>query len=194
MEIHQEAGQIMIVTLQQLKKIMPNAGKRADVFLDHLNNAMQEFWINTANKVAMFLAQIAHESGELRYTAEIASGAAYSGRADLGNTRPEAIEAAKAAGMAVGPYFKGHGLIQITGYHNHKACGDALGVDAVRNPSVLERPEYAARCAGWFFHANGLLPVSERGDIRTATRIVNGGYNGLPSRLEYWARAKAVLA
>ena len=64
-----------VITLDQLKTIMPRAGQRATVFLEPINRAMDLFEINSPLRQAAFLAQIAHESGSLRYTAEIASGA-----------------------------------------------------------------------------------------------------------------------
>lgn len=79
----------MTITLDQLRAIMPFAGKRAQIFLQPLNAAMEEFGINTPARQTAFLAQIAHESGSLRYTRELASGAAYdTGRLAerLGNT------------------------------------------------------------------------------------------------------------
>lgn len=81
-----------MVSTQQLKAIMPFAtlGK-ITVFLDPLNATMEEFFINTRMRKAAFLAQLAHESGQFNYVEEIASGAAYDDRADLGNTKPEAI-------------------------------------------------------------------------------------------------------
>ena len=82
-----------MITKQQLKSIMPNAlSKNIDMYLPLLNELMHKFGINTRLRVCHFLAQIAHESGQLRYSQEIASGKAYdTGRlaAALGNT-PEA--------------------------------------------------------------------------------------------------------
>jgi putative chitinase len=97
----------MKLTIDQLRQIMPFAGPRAAVYLDPLNAAMVEFGIDTPARVGMFLANVAHESGSLRYTREIASGAAYDNRADLGNTRPDAIVIAGQHG--------GHGNLGDTG-------------------------------------------------------------------------------
>lgn len=66
---------------------MPNAGSRADTYLPIINGWAEHFRINTPLRMAHYLAQIAHESGELRYTKELASGRAYEGRKDLGNTQ-----------------------------------------------------------------------------------------------------------
>jgi len=110
------------MNLQQLQTIMP-AAKRALLFLDPLNAAMAEFSINTPARQAMFLAQVGHESGQLNFLKELASGAAYdTGKlaARLGNT-PEAD--------GDGQRYKGRGLIQITGTRNYLLCLIALDVD-----------------------------------------------------------------
>lgn len=174
-----------MVTLEQLKKIIPYAGPRAGVFLAPLNNVMTEFGIDTPAREAAFLAQIAHESGSLRYTAEIASGALYEGRADLGNTEP-----------GDGRRFKGRGLIQITGRTNYQACSVALYGDTrlLQEPQLLERVEDACRSAGWFWKIHGLNALVDAGDFPHITRRINGGLNGEDERLALYDRAREVLA
>lgn len=171
------------MTLQELKEIMPYAGKRAETFLEPLNAAMEEFEINTPARQAAFLAQIAHESGSLRYVKEIASGAAYEGRSDLGNTQE-----------GDGVRFKGRGLIQITGRANYAQCGAALGLDLLAEPDLLEQTENACRSAAWFWHSRGLNELADAGEFRMITKRINGGYNGLGDRQAYYNRAKEVLS
>lgn len=183
----------MMLTLDQLVRIMPHAKKRAPVFLDSLNRAMAEFQINTPKRIAAFLAQIGHESGQLRYVEEIASGAAYDHRADLGNTRPEAIAIAKRHGTTAGRFYKGHGVIQITGYDNHLAAMLALDVDCVEYPRLLCEPANACRSAAWFWHRAGLNKLADEGDQRKICRRINGGYNGLADRLALHEVATRVL-
>lgn len=183
-----------MVTLDQLKKIIPYAGPRAGVFLAPLNDAMDEFGIDTPVRRAPFLAQVAVESGSLRYVSEIASGMAYNGRADLGNTKPEAIAIARRHGSTPGPWWKGHGLIQITGYDNHLACGTALGLDLLNEPTLLELPGDAARSAAWFWQTRGLNELADAGNFERITRRINGGLNGHAERLDFWKVAKEVLA
>src|SRR3990167_11177457 len=125
-----------MITLDELRAIMPYAGNRTEIYLEPLQAAMDEFEINTSQRQAAFLAQIAHESGSLRYVRELASGEAYELRSDLGNTEP-----------GDGPRYKGRGFIQVTGRANYQACGDALGVDLVGSPELLERPDFAFRLA-----------------------------------------------
>jgi putative chitinase len=172
-----------MITLPQLKKIMPYAGTRAAVYLPALNDAMAEFGIDTTTRQAAFLAQICHESGSLRYVRELASGAAYEGRSDLGNTEP-----------GDGIRFKGRGLIQITGRANYRACGLALGLPLEEAPHLLEQVGPACRSAGWFWRSRGLNAVADRGDLKAVTRRINGGLNGFADRLAAWERASTVLA
>lgn len=183
-----------MITLEQLKQIIPYAGPRAGVFLVPLNEAMAEFGIDTPARQAAFLAQVAHESGSLRYVREIASGLAYNGRKDLGNTRPEAIRIAAEHDSTPGPWWKGHGLIQITGYDNHLACGVALGLDLLHQPLLLEQPVHAARSAAWFWATRDLNEQADAGRFRRITLVINGGLNGYEDRLAHYERAKEVLA
>lgn len=166
-----------------LLKIMPYAKSRIDTFAVPLNAAMMEFNISTKARQASFLAQVGHESGQLLYVRELASGAAYEGRKDLGNTEP-----------GDGIRYKGRGLIQITGRANYKACGDALGYDLVANPAFLESPVLACRSAAWFWRSNGLNVLADKGDQVGVTRRINGGINGLADRLALFRVASEVLA
>src|SRR3990167_10770471 len=143
-----------MITREQLLKIMPFAKARVDLFLDALRRAMEEFKINTPARQAAFLAQIAHESAELRYVRELASGEAYdTGRLAerLGNTPEDDDD---------GERYKGRGLIQITGTRNYRACGEALGLDLLAKPELLEQPGLAARSAAWFWVKGAGLNLS----------------------------------
>lgn len=186
------------LTLTQLLAIMPAASStRAELFLPFINDAMQEFGITSRERQAAFLAQIAHESGSLRYTREIADGSAYDGRADLGNTLPEAIEIALSNDTTPGRFWKGRGLIQITGFANYCACSRALFNDEAtlaHNPVMLERKELAARSAAWFWWSRGLNAFADAGMFEKITRRINGGINGQVDRLAYFHRAQTALA
>ncbi|WP_375769047.1 LysM peptidoglycan-binding domain-containing protein [Archangium gephyra] len=171
------------VSLAQLKKIMPNLSQaKAEQYLPHLNKAMAEAGINTPKRQAAFLAQLAHESGEFRYMEEIASGAAYEGRKDLGNTQP-----------GDGVRFKGRGPIQLTGRANYRAAGKALGIDLENNPKRAADPDVGFRTAAWFWNTRNLNSYADSGNFKEITRRINGGYNGLADRQKYYARALDVL-
>lgn len=173
----------MIVTATQIKAIMPNAATRYSKFLPFINKFSSEFGIDTPLRMAHYLAQIAHESGELRYTKEIASGVAYEGRKDLGNIN-----------KGDGVKFKGRGLIQITGRANYEAYKKYCGFDVVSNPSFLELPLGAVRSSMWFFAVyKNLNKCADADDVETITKRINGGLNGYDSRKEYLRRAKKAL-
>lgn len=172
----------MHITLEQLLAIMPAAKARGAFFLPHLNRTMSEFGIDSPARVAAFLAQVGHESGQLLYVKELASGKAYEGRKDLGNTS-----------LGDGVKYKGRGLIQITGRANYTALASALGIDCVARPELLESAENASRSAGWFWKKNNLNRFADSGDFVGLTRRINGGTNGLADRIELHNRAKAAL-
>lgn len=171
------------ITDAMLRDIMPNlpAAKR-QLYLPYLNEAMREFEIATYLRASAFLAQLAHESAELRYFEEIASGKAYEGRKDLGNTQP-----------GDGVKYKGHGPIQITGRANHTACGKALGLDLVNNPTLITQPPNAFRSAGWFWDTRGLNALADQRLFKAITKKINGGFNGLADRQKYYDRALRII-
>jgi putative chitinase len=160
---------------------------------------MVEGGIYTPARVAAFLAQLAHESGEFRYMQELADGSAYDNRPDLGNTRPEAIEVAERHGSTPGRWFKGHGPLQITGFDNHRDCSLALYGDAsilLDEPLRLTRPTDGCRAAVWFWTIRGLNAQADKNTeiaFKAITRSINGGLNGYAERARYWQRARSVV-
>lgn len=177
----------MAITAQQLLQILPNAGQSAGVFVPALNTAMNHYQIVGLKRVAAFIAQIGHESGQLKYVKEIwgptKAQARYEGRADLGNN---------VAGD--GSKYRGRGLIQITGRANYAACGEALGFDLINHPELLEKPQHACMSAAWFWASRGLNTLADAGKFDTITRRINGGQNGAAGRQALYARALKVLA
>jgi putative chitinase len=171
----------MMLTLAQLNACMPYAGERAPIFLECLNTAMSEFSIDTLQRQACFLAQVAHESGSLRYTREIADGSAYEGRADLGNTH-----------VGDGKRFPGRGLIQVTGRSNTLRCLAALGRKE-DDLAYLETPMGASRSAGWFWKDNNLNVIADVGNFGTLSKKINGGYNGLDDRIRHYVKIRKVF-
>lgn len=173
------------ITRDQLSYIMTGA-KSADIdtFLNPVNKIMTKYEINTPLRICHFLAQVGHESGSLRYKEEIASGRAYEGRADLGNTHP-----------GDGVKFKGHGLIQLTGRLNHTDYSNYVGdPDLLVNPKrIALEPEHSAGAAAWFWMTRKLNPLADQDDIIRITKKINGGLNGMADRRGYLQRAKKVL-
>lgn len=123
---------------------------------------------------AAFLAQLSHESGGGRWMQEIASGEAYEGRADLGNTQP-----------GDGKRFKGRGPIQLTGRANYTIASEALGLDLVGHPELAATPAVGFRVAAWFWFTHGC----EGKSFDAITRTINGGYNGKAQRDALYLKA-----
>lgn len=192
-----------MITLDQLKKIIPAAGPRAGVFLGPLNDAMDEFGIDTLLRQAAFLAQVCVESGSLRYTVEIwgptPTQARYQGRADLGNTQP-----------GDGKRFRGHGLIQITGRFNHARARDRLRSkfpgrsvpDFEADPEALALPEWSALSAADFWDDHNLNKWADSGDFDGVCDMINrgrktaaiGDANSYAERLAFYKTALKVLS
>jgi predicted chitinase len=141
--------------------------------------------IDTPLRRAHFLAQIGHESGELRFRAEIASGEAYEGRIDLGNAMP-----------GDGRRFKGRGLIQLTGRANYAEYGRALGREAelLQTPELVETdPELCVDVAGWFWARRNLNALADADDLTSITKRINGGLNGLEDRRRLLKRTRSLF-
>jgi len=152
------------------------------LFVKPLNAAMVEFEINNEKRVEAFLAQIAWESGQLQYVKALASGEAYEGRIDLGNTHP-----------GDGKKYKGRGLIELTGLNNYIAAMMALGINCVEHPEIVEKPINACRVSAWFWQAHGLNELADVGNFEKITRVINGGLNGETQRLALWEIAQKVI-
>lgn len=139
-----------------------------------------------SNSCFLHRGQVGHESGQLRYVREIwgptAQQAGYEGRADLGNTEP-----------GDGSKYRGRGLIQITGRANCAACGEALSLDLISHPELLELPQHAAMSAAWFWSMKELNTLADQGEFVRMTRRINGGLNGQVDRQSLYEKALNVL-
>lgn len=189
----------------QLKAVACTTTQNAQTFLPYLNEGFSKYAIQTRARQLCFLAQVSHESGGLFYTEELASGLAYEGRADLGNTHP-----------GDGEKFKGRGLIQITGRNNYSLLSQALGADFVTNPTLLgaknihacspNQLRYAALSAGWFWNRTALNSLADKIDIhqpidegsnlehfKEITKRINVGYNGLADRVHRYKEGIALF-
>lgn len=152
--------------------------------LADLNRCLVIFNIDTPARMCHFLAQVCHESGNLKWLVELASGAAYEGRRDLGNFF-----------AGDGRKFKGGGAIQLTGRSNYTRFAKA-----VNDPKVLELgavyvgANYPFTSAGFWWTDNQMNSLVDAGaDVKQITRRVNGGYNGLADRLHHYHRIVKVL-
>lgn len=145
------------------------------------NEAMIAAGVNTVLRARMWCAQLGHESAGLFYMEEIADGSAYNGRTDLGNTQP-----------GDGPRFKGRGPIQLTGRSNYTRCSAWAfehGLVPTRTYFVDHPTEAASDLYGfvgavwyWTVARPDLNTASDQGDLTWATRMINGGTNGIDDR------------
>lgn len=135
--------------------------------------------MDSALRLAHFMAQIIHESGSFRYMEEIASGSAYEGRADLGNTQP-----------GDGRLFKGRGPIQLTGRANYRTFGNTLGIDFERHPEIAALPSIGLHIALEYWRSKGMNALADRDDVEGITRKINGGLNGFADRKAHLAKLK----
>jgi putative chitinase len=208
-----------ILTEAQLAAFLPGLSN-VSVWTAALNPALDRFEINTPQRGAAFLAQVAHESGEFKRLVESLSYTA----ARLCAVWPKrfaTLEAAKPyernpvalanfvyamrlgngdVASGDGWKFRGRGLIQLTGRGNYRSCGLAVTLPLEAEPERLESPVAAALAAAQFWQSRGLnhLADDENADNDDAdfvriTKIINGGTAGLASRRAYWARAKTAL-
>lgn len=138
--------------------------------------------MDTPLRLAHFMAQLIHESGSFRYMEEIASGQAYEGRANLGNTQP-----------GDGKRYKGRGPIQITGRSNYRRYGARIGIDLERHPEIAAYPCVGLHLALEYWKANGINTFADADNVLAVTRTINGGTNGLADRKTHLARIKGWL-
>lgn len=161
---------------------------RAAEILPAVSDGLKASQCTNVNRIAMWLAQVGHESAGFNATEEYASGAAYEGRADLGNTQP-----------GDGVRFKGRSWIQITGRNNYAAfsrwcSGKGLVLsptEFVDNPKRLAELRWAGIGAAWYWTVArpDINALSDRQDLETVTRRINGGTNGLADRRDRYNRA-----
>ncbi len=207
-----------MLTAVVLSKAIGITLARAEKWVQHINEAMGEFGIDSFNEQASFLAQIGHESAllsrmdeNLNYTSD---GLAKTWKARF--ARPDGKPNVKAISLHKKPQaiancvyanrmgngseasgdgwnYRGRGLIQITGKNNYEACGKALGIPLLKNPDLLLQPKYAALSAGWYWQARGLDKYDDDEDVTSETKLINGGTNGLKDRQALFDRAFQVL-
>jgi putative chitinase len=143
--------------------------------------------IDTPLRLCHFMAQLAHESAHFGVTREFASGAAYEGRRDLGNTQP-----------GDGRRYRGRGLIQTTGRANYQEARDDIrriipgAPDFEADPVQLEEFPWALLAGISYWRRRNINRHADRDDVVAVTRAINGGQNGLDDRKRYVRKAKAI--
>lgn len=184
----------------------------ADRWLEPLNDALIRWEISTPERVAMFLAQCAHESGGFKHLVENLHYSAASLLALWPHrfTADEAVhmayneeaiaERAYGGRMGNGPEgsgdgyrYRGRGIIQLTGRDNYRRCGQALGTDFETMPEAVQREKWAAQSAGWFWATNGCNALADAGDYEAITRRINGGLNGYADRQAWLSKVRGIL-
>ena len=143
---------------------------------------LEEYDISTRLRIAHFLGQTCHESAGFRTTEEFATGDAYEGRTDLGNTK-----------AGDGRRYKGRGLLQLTGRANYRALGKTLGAELENEPERAAEPVLSLRIACEYWKSHKINAACDRDDLITVTRLINGGTNGLEDRRTYTSRAKTSI-
>ena len=191
----------MIILKEHLETIAGHKTKMMSILPEWINKICPEFEIDTPREYAHFLAQACHETDHFRTLEEYASGRAYEGRKDLGNVI-----------LGDGIRFKGRGIFQTTGRANYKQLGVKKGNKDLflKNPELLEQPEYAVWSACVFWKSRNLIDISNNDDsvilskkykgqiikispVEYISITINGGRNGLEERKKFYERAKNIL-
>jgi predicted chitinase len=174
--------------LQQIMPRLPQAKRQ--LYLPFMNKVMEIYEIDTPLRASAFLAQIAHESGELKFMEEI-----WGPTAQQKKYEPPSDVASRLGNTQTGDGFRyrGRGPIQITGRSNYKKYGDLLGVDLIGNPDLAATPQFAFSTAGLYWKLNGLNELADVQDFEAITKRINGGLNGLAERERYYEIAKNTL-
>jgi len=210
---------------QQTAAVANSTGLKLEKLKGHIPDAViamipavaQKFQIDSALRLAHFLAQCGHESGGFRLTKENLN---YSAKGLNGifkkyfptlesavpyERKPEKIANKVYGGrMGNGPEasgdgakFCGRGYIQLTGKDNYTAFGKSIGEDVCANPQVVAE-KYALLSAAWFFNKNGLHKMADGGAtdavVTSITKRVNGGTIGLPDRIKHFKEYYHLLA
>jgi len=184
-----------------------------DKYLPWLNMTMLKYDINTPVRQAMFLSQIAHESGNFCHVSENLNYSVNGLRSVFGKYFPNDNLAAEYArkpekianrvyanrmgnaeeSSGDGWKYRGRGLIQLTGKNNYTTFSLSADNNALLEPEMVSEPELAVQSAGWFWSTNNLNRLADTGDVRVVTKRINGGYNGLTDRSAKFGKLMIIL-
>jgi len=201
-------------TEDAVRQLIPKV-KNFEEWYSNLLNILPEYDIDTPKRVAAFMAQCGHESGGFTLMQENLNYSAKGLRGTFGKYFPN-DEVAKLyerkpqmianrvyanrmgngdEASGEGWYFRGRGIVQITGKNNYTKCSQSLFESnvLVENPDLLLETEYAIHSACWFWSAARLNELADIGDMKTMTKRINGGYIGLEDRINHYNHAIDIL-
>lgn len=203
----------LAITLDLLRRLCPSTPSTTlQQYVNPLNVILGVYEVNTKTRLAMFLAQVAEESGGFKYFIENLN---YSADGLL-RTFPSHFDASTAAAYARQPErianrayanrlgngnessgdgwkFRGHGLIQLTGRANVTAFATGLGMSLEDTIAYLSTSEGATMAAAWYWQARKLNDVADTGNVSKITQLINGGQNGEAQREAYYHLALSLL-
>ena len=200
-----------ILELNQLKQMVKNP--HIDHWHEAIDQLLPEYDITTPARVAAFIAQCAHESGNFvfikenlnykaaslrkifgKYFPDDATAAAYANRPEKIANRVYANRMGNGDEASGDGYrFCGRGLIQLTGRDNYTFFAGSLGIPVEEASEYLATFEGAAQSACWFWETNNLNRFADSGDIKGLTKAINGGYIGLEDRISHYEHALHVM-
>jgi len=201
-----------ILTQHQLAQII-TGNPHVEHWHEVLDQLLEDYEINTPQRVASFLAQCAHESNNFmfikenlnyraasliktfaKYFPDEATAAAYAGRPEKIANRVYANRMGNGDEASGDGYrYCGRGLIQLTGKDNYTLFAGSLGIPVEEASDYLATFEGAAQSACWFWETNNLNRYADSGDIKGMTKVINGGYIGLENRISHYEHALHVM-
>lgn len=206
----------MLVTFSQLNTFFEDTNEDViEKFVEPLNEVMEFYEINTPQRIAMFLAQVGHESGGMKVIKENLFYSAKrlnqifpkyfirAGRdANQYAKQPEKIANVVYANRmgngdtssGDGYRYRGRGLIQLTGKSNYEAFASDMEMGLDEAVIWLDTPEGAAWSAGWFWDSRELNDLADKGDVLGVTKKINGGINGLEDRQSHYEEALEIFS
>jgi putative chitinase len=204
-------SQEKIMNIDGLKGVIPQE------VLDQLPETISKFTINTPLRLAHFLAQCGHESGNWKFKVENLNYSAPALQSVFRKYFPDEATAAQYArkpemiankvyasrmlngdeGSGDGWKFRGRGYIQLTGRQNYSLFNAHVPEDIISTPDLVA-DKYPLLSAAWFWDSNKLNSLADKGatdtDVTAITRRVNGGTHGLDDRLSKFKQYYGLLS